>query len=66
MSVQSRPDRGFIALENPVGLACAVLSLVTNVLSTSLIAYKAWYVLTHDHNCISDHKDMLIIQGPLE
>ena len=30
---------------DPVGLACAVLSLATNVIATALIGYKAWYVL---------------------
>ena len=30
---------------DPVGLACAVLSLATNVIATTLIGYKAWYVI---------------------
>ena len=28
-----------------IGLACAVLSLATNVIATALIGHKAWYVI---------------------
>ena len=28
-----------------IGLACAVLSLATNVIATALIGYKAWYAI---------------------
>ena len=30
---------------DPIGMACAVLSLATNVISTALIGYKTWYVI---------------------
>ena len=30
---------------DPIGLACAVLSLATNVIATALIGYKAWYAI---------------------
>ena len=33
---------------DPIGLACAVLSLATNMIATALIGYKAWYdILLH-------------------
>ena len=38
-------ERMFLIVENAYAQASAVLSLVTNVFATSLIAYKAWCVL---------------------
>ena len=40
--VHSSPQYGSSTLMNIPGLACAVLSLTTNLVATSLIAYKTW------------------------
>ena len=39
-----------------IGLACAVLSLATNVIATALIGYKAWYaiILGHDREYLNN------------